>query len=209
MINNLEDTWIFDLDNTLHDAQKKIFPIINQRINQYISTAVSVNFIEANKLRQKYWDQYGATLEGLIRHHNINPTEFLEATHTLENFEKLVFPMQNLIKVLSSITGQKILYTNAPRAYTDRVLEICKIEDYFNEIFSIEDSNFLAKPSEISMKFFLNKYKIKKGYFVDDVKENLETAKQFGLSTIWLTNEKETPSYIDKKICKLQYLITG
>ena len=65
--------------------------------------------------------------------------------------------MQNLIKVLSSITGQKILYTNAPRAYTDRVLEICKIEDYFNEIFSIEDSNFLAKPSAIPPRELLEK----------------------------------------------------
>jgi FMN phosphatase YigB (HAD superfamily) len=44
---------------------------------------------------------------------------------------------------------------------------------------------------------------------VDDVKENLETANQFGLSTIWLTNEEESPSYIDKKISKLSDLITN
>ena len=180
----MEPTWIFDLDNTLHDAKKKIFPIINKKINQYISTAVKINYTEADKLRQKYWKKYGATLEGLVH------------------------PMEDLIKVLSSINGQKILYTNAPRVYTDKVLKICKIEDYFDEIFSIEDGNFLAKPSKISMKFFVNKYKIKKGYFVDDVKENLETANQFGLSTIWLTNERESPPYIDKKISKLKNLIT-
>lgn len=204
----MEPTWIFDLDNTLHDAKKKIFPIINKKINQYISTAVKINYTEADKLRQKYWKKYGATLEGLIKHHNIDPIEFLEKTHALKNFEELVHPMEDLIKVLSSINGQKILYTNAPRVYTDKVLKICKIEDYFDEIFSIEDGNFLAKPSKISMKFFVNKYKIKKGYFVDDVKENLETANQFGLSTIWLTNERESPPYIDKKISKLKNLIT-
>ena len=204
----MKNTWIFDLDNTLHDAQKKIFPVINQKINRYISKEVKINLKEADELRQKYWEDYGATLGGLIKHHDINPTDFLEKTHTLKNFEELVFPMQDLIKVLSSINGKKILYTNAPRAYTNKVLKICQIEGYFDGIFSIEDCNFLAKPSEISMKFFLEKYKISKAYFVDDVKENLETANQFGLSTIWLTNEEESPSYIDKKISKLKDLIT-
>jgi len=205
----LEDTWIFDLDNTLHDAQKKIFPIINQKINQYISKSAKITITEADGLRQKYWNYYGATLEGLIKHHNINPTEFLEETHSLENFEELIVPMPDLIKVLSSIKGQKILYTNAPRNYTNKVLQICQIGGYFDGIFSIEDSNYIAKPSTDSMEFFIKKYKIKAANFVDDVKENLKTANQFGLSTIWLTNEKENPSYVDKKITKLRDLIAN
>ena len=205
----MEDTWIFDLDNTLHDAQKKIFPIINQKINQYISKSAKITITEADGLRQKYWNYYGATLEGLIKHHNINPTEFLEETHSLENFEELIVPMPDLIKVLSSIKGQKILYTNAPRNYTNKVLQICQIGGYFDGIFSIEDSNYIAKPSTDSMEFFIKKYKIKAANFVDDVKENLKTANQFGLSTIWLTNEKENPSYVDKKITKLRDLIAN
>ena len=204
----MKNIWIFDLDNTLHDAQEKIFPVINKKINEYICTTVKIKLREADSLRQKYWEQYGATLEGLVKHHNINPTEFLRQTHTLVNLEELVVPMPDLIKVLSSIDGQKILYTNAPRAYANKVLKICEVKSYFNEIYSIEDCNFLAKPSEVSMRFFLEKYKIKKAYFVDDVKENLETANKFGLSTIWITNEKESPSYVDKKISKLKDLIT-
>ena len=202
-------TWIFDLDNTLHDAQKKIFPIINQKINRYISETIKINFVESDKLRQKYWEKYGATLEGLIKHHKINPVEFLAKTHTIDNFAELVVPMPDLIKVLSSISGQKILYTNAPRNYTKKVLEICQIEDFFDGIFSIEDSSFIAKPNPKSMKLFLDYYKIKKGYFVDDVKENLKTASQFGISTIWLTDEEDSPAYIDKKISKLSELITN
>jgi len=205
----LKYTWIFDLDNTLHDAQKKIFPIINQKINRYISETIKINFVESDKLRQKYWEKYGATLEGLIKHHKINPVEFLAKTHTIDNFAELVVPMPDLIKVLSSISGQKILYTNAPRNYTKKVLEICQIEDFFDGIFSIEDSSFIAKPNPKSMKLFLDYYKIKKGYFVDDVKENLETASQFGISTIWLTDEEDSPGYIDKKISKLSELITN
>ena len=205
----MEHTWIFDLDNTLHDAQKKIFPIINQKINQYISEVIKINLTEANELRQKYLDQYGATLEGLIKHHKINPTKFLKETHTIINFDELVVAMPGLIKILSSLNGQKIVYTNAPKDYAKKVLKVCQIENYIDGIFSIEDSNFIAKPSVFSMKLFLEKYKIKKAYFVDDMKENLETASQFGLSTIWLTNEETTSPYVDKKISKLSDLITN
>tara|TARA_B110000196_G_C20914597_1_gene552223 strand:- start:38 stop:655 length:618 start_codon:yes stop_codon:yes gene_type:complete len=205
----LESTWIFDLDNTLHDAERKIFPVINQKINSYISGALNIPHSEADNLRKKYWSQYGATLEGLIKHHGINPTEFLEATHTIINFNELIVPMIDSAKVLSSISGRKIIYTNAPRKYTERVLKICQIGDYFDGIFTIEDSNFIAKPNKESMKFFLAKYKIKKAYFVDDVKENLEIANQFGISTIWLTKKSESPSYIDRKIYELKDLLTN
>ena len=115
--------------------------------------------------------------------------------------------MTDVKKVLSSISEKKILYTNAPRNYTNKILKICQIEKFFDGIFSIEDSKFIAKPSIFSMELFLKKYKIKEGYFVDDVKENLKTAHEFGLSTIWLTNQKESPKFIDRKISQLKDLI--
>ncbi len=205
----MKSTWIFDLDNTLHDAERKIFPVINQKINNYISGTLNIPISEADNLRKKYCSQYGATLEGLIKHHGINPTEFLEVTHTIIDFNELIIPMIDSAKVLSSISGRKIIYTNAPRKYTERVLKMCQIKDYFDGIFTIEDSNFIAKPNKESMKFFITKYKIKKAYFVDDVKENLKTANQFGISTIWLTKKSESPSYIDRKIYELKDLITN
>ena len=68
-------TWIFDLDNTLHDAESKIFPLVNTRMNEYISSYLDISIEDASKLRQSYWDTYGATLKGLIKHHNIDPIE--------------------------------------------------------------------------------------------------------------------------------------
>ena len=205
----MEPTWIFDLDNTLHDAQKKIFPVVNKKINSFISRELNISTQKADKLRQNYWDKYGATLEGLIKHHKINPNKFLEETHKIINIHELVIPMTDVKKVLSSISEKKILYTNAPINYTNKILKICQIEKFFDGIFSIEDSKFIAKPSIFSMELFLKKYKIKEGYFVDDVKENLKTAHEFGLSTIWLTNQKESPKFIDRKISQLKDLIAG
>ena len=116
--------------------------------------------------------------------------------------------MPKLKETLTLADGKRIIYTNAPNNYTNHVLKICGIEEYFDEIFTIEDSNFKPKPSKGSMELFIKKYNIKEAYFVDDVKENLKTAKQFGLSTIWLTSNEDNPIYIDKKISKLRDLFS-
>lgn len=201
-------TWIFDLDNTLHDAQSKIFPLVNTKMNEYISSYLDISLEDASSLRESYWERYGATLKGLIKHHNINPIDFLSVTHNLQDFNKLVLPENNLKKTLSKIQGRKIIYTNAPKAYTYKILKISKIFELFDEIFTIEDSNFIPKPDQGMMDTFLKKYNISEGFFIDDVKENLFTAKNSGLTTIWITNEENQPSYIDKKIEKISDLLS-
>ena len=201
-------TWIFDLDNTLHDAQSKIFPLVNTKMNEYISSYLDISLEDASNLRVSYWERYGATLKGLIKHHSINPIDFLSVTHDLQDFNKLVLPENNLKKTLSKIQGRKIIYTNAPKTYTYKILKISKIFELFDEIFTIEDSNFIPKPDQDMMDAFLKKYDISEGFFIDDVKENLIAAKNSGLTTIWITNEENQPSYIDKKIEKISDLLS-
>ena len=201
-------TWIFDLDNTLHDAQSKIFPLVNKKMNEYISSYLHISIEDASSLRESYWDRYGATLKGLIKHHNIDPIEFLSTTHDLNNFNELVFPENNLKKTLSKIHGRKIIYTNAPKNYTNTILQILDIMTLFDEVFTIEDSSFIPKPDKAMMDFFLKKYDISEAFFIDDVKENLMTAKKFSLSTIWITNDETHPSYVDKKIEKISDLLS-
>jgi len=202
-------TWIFDLDNTLHDAKSKIFPLVNLKMNEYISSYLDMSIEDANSLRQSYWIKYGATLKGLIKHHNINPVDFLAITHDLQDFNNLVFPENNLKETITKIEGRKIIYTNAPKAYTHKILKHSNVYEIFDEIFTIEDSDFIPKPNQDMMKFFLDKYDIKDGFFIDDIKENLKTAKNSGLSTVWITNEKIHPSYIDKKIERISDLLTS
>ena len=201
-------TWIFDLDNTLHDAQSKIFPLVNTKMNEYISSYLDISLEDASNLRVSYWERYGATLKGLIKHHSINPIDFLSVTHDLQDFNKLVLPENNLKKTLSKIQGRKIIYTNAPKTYTYKILKISKIFELFDEIFTIENSNFIPKPDQDMMDAFLKKYDISEGFFIDDVKENLIAAKNSGLTTIWITNEENQPSYIDKKIEKISDLLS-
>ena len=78
----------------------------------------------------------------------------------------------------------------------------------FDGVFTIEDSDFTPKPNQRSMANFLKKFNIQRGVFIDDIKENLKTAKKFGLSTIWITNEITHHSFIDRKVEKISDLLT-
>ena len=56
--------WLFDLDNTLHNATPHIFPHINRSMREYIERHLAVDKHEATRIRQHYWERYGATLLG-------------------------------------------------------------------------------------------------------------------------------------------------
>ena len=66
-------TWLFDLDNTLHNASAHIFPQIHVSMMAYICRHLNVDEAEATRLRQTYWKRYGATLLGMMRHHGTDP----------------------------------------------------------------------------------------------------------------------------------------
>ncbi len=68
--------WIFDLDNTLHNATPHIFPHINRSMTAYLQEHLQLDEAEANDLRMHYWQRYGATLSGLIRHHGTESGSF-------------------------------------------------------------------------------------------------------------------------------------
>ena len=82
--------WIFDLDNTLHDARPHIFPHINRSMTEYVARLLDLGAKEADELRDSYWRRYGATLTGLIRHHAVDPGHFLRETHHFPDIDRMV-----------------------------------------------------------------------------------------------------------------------
>ena len=81
--------WLFDLDNTLHDASAAVFGVLSPAMTDYIATELGLEHAEADALRRRYWQRYGATLLGLIRHHaTIKPAHFLHQTHLLPGLEE-------------------------------------------------------------------------------------------------------------------------
>ena len=73
----MKATWIFDLDNTLHNTSKELFPIINRKMNTYIQNLLAIDELKANAIRLNYWIKYGSTLKGLIKNYKVVRLIFL------------------------------------------------------------------------------------------------------------------------------------
>ena len=103
--------WIFDLDNTLHNATPHIFPRINVAMTAYLKTHLGLDEAEATLLRRHYWQRYGATLIGLMRHHATDPRHFLRDTHRLPDLERLLIHEPGLRATLRRLPGRKLVFS--------------------------------------------------------------------------------------------------
>lgn len=120
--------WLFDLDNTLHDATPPTFvPHINRDMTAYVARTLAVSHAEADRLRIDYWQRYGATLTGLMRHHGADPHHFLWHTHQFPELERMMVFERSLKAMLRRLPGRKLLFTNAPQHYAAAVLDVMNI----------------------------------------------------------------------------------
>ena len=194
--------WIFDLDDTLHDASAHIFPVMNRAMTQYIMDKLNLDEHEAHQLRQHYWRIYGATLKGLMRHHGVDAYHFLKETHAFMDLPNMVVQVKRLRHTLQILEGRKVIFTNAPRAYALRVLDILGIGDMFDLVFSVESSRFHAKPSVRGFKILLKsiKFKAENCIMLEDNLPALMTAKRLGMRTIWVTKKLQKPNFVDYRV---------
>ena len=195
-------TWLFDLDNTLHNASAHIFPHIGRSMRDYICRHLDLDEAAATQLRQHYWRRYGATLLGLMRHHDIDPRHFLHHTHQFPNLSRMVVAESPLQATLRRLPGRKIIFSNAPIHYTEAILSIIGIRRCFGAVYSVEQLRFQPKPS---IRGFL---RVLRGegldprhcIMVEDTLPNLMTAKRLGMKTVWVTRTTRKPPCVDVRI---------
>lgn len=194
--------WIFDLDDTLHDAGAHIFPHINRAMTQYIMRELGLNEAQACALRRDYWVRYGATLRGLMRHHGTDPHHFLHHTHQFPDLHAMVLQNHRLRGMLARLPGRKVLYTNAPFDYACRVLRILRIAHCFEAVFSIESTDFRAKPARSGFLRVLTRLNAPAArcVMVEDSLPALKTAKQLGMKTVWIHPYPRRPGYVDARL---------
>jgi putative hydrolase of the HAD superfamily len=195
-------TWIFDLDNTLHDANPHIFPHINRSMTAYLETHLGLASDDANRLRTHYWRRYGATLLGLMRHHGIDPTHFLWETHQFPELHRMVLRNPLLRSVLSRLPGRKLVFSNSPVHYSRAVLALLRVADLFDDVFSIEHTEYQPKPDRRGFLRLLHKHRLqpRRCVMVEDNLDNLKTAKRLGMRTVWVSVAAKAPAYVDLSI---------
>lgn len=184
--------WLFDLDNTLHDAAHAAFPHISDAMTGYIVQHLQITPQEAGALRTHYWRRYGATLLGLVKHHGVQASHFLEATHHLPELEQRLRMSRPDRQALQRLPGRKFILTNAPRGYALRVLHTLRLTDCFDGIVCIEDMTMFGhlrpKPDARMFRALVARLGVpaSRCVLVEDTLDHQREARRVGLRTAWM-----------------------
>ncbi|MCL2656601.1 MAG: pyrimidine 5'-nucleotidase [Betaproteobacteria bacterium] len=197
--------WLFDLDNTLHDASPHIFPHINRSMTAYLETHLDLDTPAANALRMDYWRRYGATLLGLVRHHGVDPAHFLHTTHQFPDLPRMLVFEHALRGLIKRLPGRKVVFSNAPHAYASEVLDLIGLRFCFDEIFGIEQLGLTPKPQRRAFQRVLHTLRVAPArcILVEDTLSNLQAAKALGMKTVWINRGAKRPPYVDIKLASI------
>lgn len=195
-------TWIFDLDNTLHNASPHIFPHISRSMTEYLQAHLGLGAEEAAALRVAYWRRYGATLLGLMRHHGTDPRHFLWHTHQFPELARMLARYPCLHGALRRLPGRKIVFSNSPLHYARAVVKLLRIDGLVDDVFSIEHTRFRPKPDVAGFRRLLRRHGLKAAQcvMVEDSPENLATAKRLGMRTVLVAPAGRAPAYVDVRV---------
>ena len=201
--------WLFDLDNTLHDASAAVYGEINSAMTRYIVDHVGVDAEVASALRVRYWHRYGATLLGLVRHHGVKASHFLDDTHRLPGLEarlKLHVPDRH---ALARLPGRKFILTNAPRRYAMRVLDTLRLTGCFEGIVTIDEMRMFGqlrpKPDARMLCALAARLGARPAdcVLVEDTLDHQRSARRIGMRTAWMQRylKPRMPARADASPC--------
>jgi putative hydrolase of the HAD superfamily len=215
-------TWLFDLDDTLHNASHRAFTELNASMAAYMVTYLGLTDEAAAALRNRYWQRYGATLTGLQRHHGIKPAHFLAETHRLPGLEAHLHGHAHDLAALRRLPGRKFLMTNAPRSYAERVLAAIGLSSVFEGLICVEDMQMFGhsrpKPDTRMFRAVLARLKLRPEHciLVEDTLIHQKSARSLGMSTVWMQRWlrktpdgrrlQHRPGYVSRRVRSLAAL---
>jgi len=226
-----QTVWLFDLDNTLHDAGAHVFGELNRTMGAYVERELGLPTEQANALRRHYWLRYGATLLGLMRHHGVKAAHFLHDTHNLPGLERLVNGHRHDFATLARLPGRKFILTNAPRAYALRVLGALRIGHLFDGVITIEDMAMFGQLRPKPDARMLRAMAVSLGVMpsrcvlVEDTLVHQKSARKVGMGTVWMQRFARrvpaggqhggptvarwsmAPAYVDRRVRALRALL--
>jgi pyrimidine and pyridine-specific 5'-nucleotidase len=154
---NIDDTdlrpvFFFDIDNCLYPRDKGIYDAMRNLINDFIARHLSLSVDDATELHQKYYKEYGLAVEGLYRHHNIQPLDFnreVDDSLPLDDILEANPQLQSFLQKFDKTKVKLWLFTNAHRDHGMRVVRLLGIEDYFEGITYCDytGNRLLCKPN--------------------------------------------------------------
>lgn len=112
----------------------KVHDLMADLIDQYFATHLNMPWDDAVRLHKEYYTNYGLAIEGLVRHHQIDPLDYNAKVDDALPLEGVIKPNPELRQLLQDIDKSKVtmwLLTNAYVNHAKRVLRLLGIEDLF------------------------------------------------------------------------------
>lgn len=185
-------TWLFDLDNTLHDATEAVFAPTSAAMTDYIAHHLGLAHEAASALRIGYWKRYGATLLGMVRHHGVSASHFLEETHRLPGLEQRLRCRSVDRRALRRLPGRRLIVTNGPRSYARRVLRALRLHGLFDGVVTVEDMRMVGehrpKPDRRMLRHLAARLRLRPAQcvLVEDTLANARAAQRVGMRAVWM-----------------------
>jgi pyrimidine 5'-nucleotidase len=153
---------------------RKVHDHMTELIDQYFIKHLELSREDAYKLHQEYYKTYGLAIEGLVRHHKIDPLEYNKQVDDALPLESIIFPDPALRKLLQDIDKSKVklwLFTNAYVTHGRRVVRLLGVEDIFEGMTFCDyaQDTMTCKPHPEMFAKAMNEANVKKAkdcYFV-------------------------------------------
>lgn len=221
VLNRARTVWLFDLDDTLHDANTASMPQIRDAMGDYIEQQLGYSPADAAALRNRHWHRYGATLLGLVKHQGVDAAHFLHQTHLLPGLEARVRGHGPDLAALARLPGRRYLLTNAPAAYAARVLGVLGIAHLFDGVIAIEKmwmfGQLRPKPDARLFRAVAARLRVHPAHcvLVEDALTNQKAARSVGMATVWMQRwlprpgkrPHRQPAYVGRRVHKLNELL--
>ena len=179
-------TIFFDLDDTLYPTNVGLWGAIKSRMTDYMRERMNIPANKIPALREKYYEQYGTTLRGLQKHHQIDVEDYLAYVHDLPLGNYLT-PDSAQRSVIASLPTRNLIFTNADSSHAERVLAALNLRDLF---FTIVDVNTVApycKPMPESFAIAMKtagETDPSRCVIIDDLTRTTRAAKSAGMFSI-------------------------
>ncbi len=179
-------TLLIDLDDTTYPTSVGVWPILTERVFQYMLDVVGIAKDEIPEKRERLFMEHGTTMRGLNIEYGIDVEDYLQYVHEVD-LSRVVMPDPLLREALRSLPQEKWIFTNASRQHANNVLELLGIAEQFLGVIDVMDTEPWCKPHseafEIALKL-AGGPQPEETLFVDDLEVNLDAARKLGLQTL-------------------------
>ncbi|MEA3536337.1 pyrimidine 5'-nucleotidase [Rhizobium sp. CC-YZS058] len=178
--------WVFDLDNTLYPHHVDLFSQIDKNMTAFVAALLQMEPVEAKALQKQYYRDHGTTLRGLMEHHGIDPSDFLQKAHAIDY---TVIPADPALgDAIKALPGRKFIFTNGTVAHAEMAARALGILNHFDDIFDIVAADYVPKPAGATYDKFmaLNRVDTAHAAMFEDLPRNLVVPKALGMKTVLL-----------------------